>query len=104
MRVCACVCERACLRACVLVCVCVSVCTCVRPSVRECVSAFVHVLVCACLCVYSHLNHHELVRKHTTYCFPGNVVDRGGSIQSNHPELMFTLLAVSVCMCSEKVR
>ena len=39
--------------------------------------------------------------------FPGNYVARGGSIQSNHPELMRqnpTHLALSVIMWVEKVR
>ena len=44
---------------------------------------------------------------HYIPCFPGNDVDRGGSIQSNHPELMrqnSTHLAISVIMWVEEVR
>ena len=44
---------------------------------------------------------------HHIPCFPGNDADRGGSIQSNHPELMRqnpTHFALSVSMWIEKVR
>ena len=44
---------------------------------------------------------------HHLPCFPGNDVDRGGSIQSTHPELKRqnpTHLALTDLMCFEKVR
>ena len=50
------------------------------------------------------LNHPELVHKHPAHLyFPCNDVDREGSVQSNHPELM-TKLYTPCYLCNDVVR